>query len=145
MTADLAVPLRTAIVNSSIAALLPSFNSDLTVFTSRPVDPEAPYPLIIISPDIAITDNDGVHDQRPVMMRDISVYGSNETPQHYRDTEQIARMVRDLFHRKPSSFTVTDWAVVSVTATGPRIGPVDDDVTIGRIVTLTIQLAARAV
>lgn len=142
MTVDLAIPLMTALTgNASIVALLPDYLGAKTVFTRRPIPTDAPYPMILVSPDIAVGDQDGINDLRPIPMRDISVFGQNDTPQKYRDVEAIALLVRSMFHRQRTSLSVTGWHVIQVRARGPFIGPVDDDQTIARIVSLTIELA----
>ena len=140
-TADLAEPLRSAIIaDGSIAALLPSFAGSLTVFTRRPVPHNAPYPMIVISSDILVTDDDGVNDFRPEAMRYITAFSANDTPAHYRLADTLAYLVRDLFHRNRNAITVSGWHVVDIQAAGPEQAPSDDQ-TEGRIITLAIRLA----
>src|SRR5688572_16505570 len=129
--ADLSIPLREALVAAaSVTSQLPAYQGSYPVFTRRPVDAVAPYPMIVVSPDITKTDQDGIDDQRPVIVRDISVYGLNDTPAKYRTVETLARAVHDLFHRNRLAITVSGWAVVAITATGPIPAPVDDDATV---------------
>lgn len=150
MIPDLAAPIRAALVGETdITDLLPAYLGSYPVFTRRPVPDDAPYPMIVVSPDIGDTvtqqaggsSGDGVRDFRPALERDVVVYGKNEPAQNYRDVETIARAVRALFHRARTSISVSGWAVVQVTATAPRAAPTDDEQTVGRVVTLTVQLA----
>jgi hypothetical protein len=138
----LSEPLRTAIVSSSnIISMLPVYLQSYPVFTRRPVPGDAVYPMILISPDITVTDQDGVNDQRPVYMRDVAAYGLNNTPTHYRTVEDIGAALRELFHRNRTAISVSGWGVIDIIAHGPRPAPVDDNDTVGRVVSLTIRLA----
>lgn len=142
--ADLSAPLRTAIVGTTaITSQLTAYKGSFPVFTRRPVDPDAPFPMIIVSPDITKTDEDGINDQRPIIERDVTVYGLNDTPASYVAVGAIARSVHDLFHRQRNSITVSDWGVVMITATGPIPAPTDDDKEVARMVSLRIYLAKK--
>lgn len=142
---DLATPIRNAIINGAgITDLLGVNAGGDNVFTSRPVPAKVLYPLIVVGPDMGVNDQGGLNDQRIVLMRDVGVYGQNsgDTKQQYRDVETTARLLRDLFHRKPRSITVTDWTVVQVWTRGPIPGPTTDDKFVARIIELTITLSA---
>lgn len=142
---DLSEPLRTALVGASvITSQLTAYKGSFPVFTRRPVDPAAPYPLIVISPNISKTDEDGLTDQRPIIVRDIAVYGLNDTAAKYNTVVSLADAVHDLFHSQRQSITVTGgWNVVDIRATGPIPAPVDDDMTVARLVSLTVRLAKK--
>ena len=143
--ADLSVPLRSALIASgSITALLSSYKSSYPVFTRRPAPDDADMPIIMVSPDITITDNDGIDDFRPVQTRDITVYGQNSTNAKYRAVEAIGYLIRELFHSNWRSIDVPGWKVVDITCLGPIPAPTDDDQTIARMVSLSIQLAKTA-
>lgn len=138
---DLAVAIRTSILASSgIVALLPTYLGAKAVFTRRPVPDDAAYPFILVSPDISVTDDDMVSQQVPIILRDITVFGQNDQAEKYRAVESIAYLVRDLFHRQPSSLAPTGWNVIDVVATGPFPGPTDDDNSVARVVSLTVRL-----
>lgn len=144
MTPDLSAPIRAAIIAASgITSLLPAYKGSYPVFTRRPAPADAPYPMIMVSPDAAGTDADGVSDYRPALERDVIVYGRNTTAAEYRITESIAREVRALFHRARSSIAVAGWIVAGVVAAPPRPAPTDDEQTVGRVVALTVQLARQ--
>lgn len=142
--ADLAGPLRAALIGSApITALLAAYKGSYTVFTRRPAPADATYPMIIVSPDIALSQNDGISNFRPVQTRDVTVYGQNDTPAKYRAVESLGYLIRGLIHSQPRSITVPDWHVVDINAVGPIPAPVDDDQTIARVVSLSIQLARK--
>jgi hypothetical protein len=139
---DLSSNLRAAIVaNSGITALLDAYHGSFPVFTRRPIPDDAEYPVIVISPDITHGNEDGVNDSRPVIVRDIAVYGSNETPETYRVVEELGYRLRDLFHRQPGAITVVGATVVQITTTGPVPGPTDDEKVVARVVPVTVRLA----
>ena len=144
MSADLAAPLRSALVGAgAVTALLPVYSGTYPVFTRRPAPADAPFPMILVSPDISMIDRDGVNDQRPIVERDVAVYGENDTAQKYRNVEALAYAVRDLFHRQRAAITVAGWTVVQITARGPHPAPTDDNQAVGRLVVLTIELAKK--
>ena len=148
---DLSQALRNAIINGNgVTDLLGQNPGGDNVFTSRPVPAKAPYPMVVIGPDLGTNDQGGLNDQRLTIIRDVGVYGQNsgDTKQQYRDVETTARLVRDLFHRKPASIVVPDWRVVQIWTRGPLTGPTSnanggtDDKFVARIVELTITLIA---
>lgn len=145
MGADLATPIRSAIVaDSSITDLLLTYLGSFPVFTRRPVPEDTPYPCIVVSDNIAASDQDGVNDVRPVQIRDVAIYGRNDLPAtHMRNVNEIALKVRRLFHRHKNILVVPNWTVIDVTCTGPIPAPVDDQIS-GRIVTLTVRLASNS-
>ena len=107
MAVDLSVPLRDAIIASTdIVIRLATFLDGYAVFTRRPVPGNAEYPMIIVSSDIALGEEDGIHDPRPIIVRDISIYGRNDTPAHYRVVDELGYLVRGLFHRQRTAITV---------------------------------------
>lgn len=141
---DLSVPIRDAVV-AALGASLPVYNGGLPVFTRRPVPSGAPYPMVVISSDITISEEDGIADERPTIIRDVAVYGVNDVPNNYREVEDIAYAVRHLFHRQRESLdlSASTYGVVDIRASGPRPAPTDDEQTVGRLVELTVRLARR--
>lgn len=110
-----------------------------TVYTRRPVPSGATYPMIIVSEDIVSADRDLIDTRMQFIVRDILVYGQNDTSSHYREVESMAYAVFDKFHRRPSSIVVSGWHIVDVIARGPISAPTDDNTTVGRLVTLSIR------
>lgn len=143
--ADLAQPIRDALLaNAALVALLDSYKGSFPVFTRRPAPAEVPYPIIMVSPDISINDQDGVNDFRPIQVRDVTVFGLNDAAENYRNVQEMGYMVRTMFHSERLSITVPGWSVIDISASGPIPAPTDDDKTIARLVSLTIQLARKA-
>lgn len=141
---DVSAPIRAALLaEATVIANLSAYAGSYPVFTRRPVPPDAPERVIMVSPDVSVDDADGIDDQRPRLVRDITIYGLNKNVTEYRVVETLARAVRDLFHRNRHAITVTDWAVVDIVTRGPMPAPVDDDSEVARLVTLTIQLAKK--
>lgn len=140
---DLAPSLRTAIsANTTITGLIQTWAGEPAVFTRRPAPAGAEYPFVMIGPDRSVTDADGLTSNRPIAVRDIAVYGIAKD--HYREVEMAARSLRELFHRNRWSLAVTGWDVIEVQAAGPIPAPTDDEKTIGRLVSLTIQLREQS-
>ncbi len=138
-TLNVAAPLRTAMLaNGPLVALLGAYEHEPSIHTRRPIPSEAGSPSIAISPDVAITDLDGLTSRRPVVKRDISVYGNQ--PDQYRDVETAAYIIREMFHRQPRSIVMDGYQVVEIVAMGPSVGPTDDQTTLCRYISLTIQL-----
>jgi len=140
---DLSEPIRNAIIASSeITSLLEPYAGSYPVFTHRPVPADSPRIVIVISQDIASDDQDGLNDFRPVIIRDIIVFGQNEPADRFRKVQQIARYIHSLFHHKRYSINVPGWITVLVQATGPISLPQDDQ-TVAEVVTVQVTLARK--
>lgn len=141
---DLAIPIRTAILgNAAIMNLMPTYVNGDAVFSRRPVPLDAPFPMIVINPDISDRDKGGLNDQRLSIMRDVAVYGKNDSAENYRAAEAVAFAVRSLFHRNRQAISVPGWSVVQIWARGPFETPVrQPDQNLARAVELTIELNA---
>lgn len=138
MSLDFAPAIYAAITgDATITGLLSEYNTNPAVFTRRPIPADASYPYIVINPDAAINDFDALNSDRPMIIRDIAVYG--QQPDDYRVVEQVGYLLRELFHRNRFSLTNADYNIVQITATGPSVAPVDDDHTVGRMVSLNIM------
>lgn len=150
MTDDLDVtqPLRDGLLASSIVSELPNYHDGKPIFTRRPVPSDAPYPMIVISSDVLVTDQDGIDHERSVVVRDIAVYGRNDSPAAYRQVTDMAYAVRHLFHSRRDTLVTllmddSAYQLIDIRASGPRPAPTDDEQTVGRLVELTIRLAKR--
>lgn len=146
MAPDLTVPIYNAILaNAEITANLPAYLGSFPVFTRRPIpaDNPPPFPLIIISQNITLGEEDGIRDFRPIIVRDVAVYHSNELPANYRLTDTIAQSVRRLFHRQRNSITPpVGWSVTDIQADLPVALELDQDQATARVVQLNIKVAA---
>ena len=136
---DIAPGIRTAIIDeASISGLLSEWQGEPAVFTRRPTPPDATGIMVVISEDIAVNDFDGVDSDRPMLIRDVLVYGDN--PDQYREVEVVAYAIRQLFHRNKASITNDEYYIIDVVASGPSSAPTSDDEIIGRVVSLTVKL-----
>lgn len=136
---DIAPGLRTAILaNDAIAPLLSVWNGEPAVFTRRPVPSQAKYPMIVINPDASISDVDGLVARRPMVRRDIVVYG--EQPNDYRTVEQIGYALRTQFHSKRFALQVDGYETIEIVVAGPRAAPVDSDTQVARAILATVKL-----
>jgi hypothetical protein len=139
VTLDLAIALRSALIGqSAIADDLALFNGEPAIFTRRPLPDKAPYPLCMINPAAAIGDQDYLNSALPIVMRDVAFYG--EQPKDYRLIERLSYLARDFFHRNKWAIVPDGYDVIQITAKGPIPGATDDQTTVGRLVSLTIQL-----
>lgn len=141
---DIAEALRTAILNSSVIDDIPEFedngNSIPNVYTRSPAPARAPFPMILVSPDLMASDVGGLNDTRWNVMRQITIVTRNETAAKYRLMEQKAYEIRTLFHGQRRVISVPNYHVVDIWATGPIPVPSEDDMLVGRLVRLEILL-----
>jgi hypothetical protein len=124
---NLAAPIRAALIaESDVTSQLQAYEGSFPVFTRRPAPSDAPPVLLFVSPDIALTDEDGISDRRNRHVRDVSIYGPNEPASEYRKVESLGYAVRELFHRNRDAIEVPGWDVVDIVASGPIPAPTDD-------------------
>jgi hypothetical protein len=138
-------PIRAALIGeASIADQLSKWKDAPAVFTRRPVPDEATYPLAIVNPDAAISDDDALNSERPIVVRDIVFYGrkapAGDPLDQTRIVEALGFRARALFHRQKFSVRPAGFSVIGIVAAGPFPAPVDDEGTVGRLVSLTIRL-----
>lgn len=146
MSLDLLPALRDSVIGEpDIIAELDEFRGEPAVLTRRPVPAELQGKrFCIINPPAAISDADGLTSPRPIWMSDIAFYGAKNTEDmrqdHTREIDRAAYAARELFHRQKFSVRPEGYSVIDVVAAGPVPAPVDDDMTVGRLVSLTIRL-----
>jgi hypothetical protein len=142
---DLSAPIRAALVGrSAITTELTAYKGSYPVFTRVPVPDDAPTLVLVVSSGFQAGEEDGLNDHRPLLLRDVLVYGLRSTDpsqDEYRAVERIAFEVRELFHRRRTAIVVPGWSVADIIADGPAPAPVDDEQTVGRRVSLTVKLA----
>lgn len=136
---NLGAALRTALMDeTAISGLLGLWEGEPSIHTRRPAPEGALYPMIQLADDMAVGDIDGLKSRRPVVGRDISIYG--EQPGDFRTVADLGWAVRELFHRKPRAISVAGYQVVNITASGPMPAPTSDQKLCGVMVALTITL-----
>ncbi len=142
MTLDLAGDIRTALIaESTISGLLSEWKDEPAVFTRTPIPPLAVPPFMVVSDAVSITDADGLTSDRPIVIRDILVYGHQ--PDQYRTVEQIGYSVRELFHRERFSVISDTYDIIDIIASGPRGAPTSDEELVGRLVSLNFFLRKK--
>jgi len=153
---DLGPPLRTAIIEDdgavfdgkTFAETLAAWENEPAVFTRRPVPASAKYPLCVVNPPRAINDIDGLTSRRPVVLLDLAFYGRKSEPGSADDQTRIVeaqgRRAYVLFHRQKFSVQIEGFSVIDIVASGPFAGPVDDEGTVARIVTLRMRLGRNS-
>jgi hypothetical protein len=139
----LTVALRESVIDA-IGAGLDLWGGQPAVFTRVPVPKDAPARIAIVMPEAAVSDSDGLTSPRPIVQRDVAVYGRKGEPGSAEDqtraVEADGYALRDHFHRKKFSVRPVGFSVIDVQARGPIVAPADDDETIGRIVSLVVRL-----
>ena len=137
---NLASAFYTALAaDTAITTLLGTWNSNPSIHTRRPIPADAGYPLIIVSPDISVGDQDALNTFRSVIVKDLSVYGIQ--PDQYRTIESLGLLLRNKFHRLRWSITPpAGYKIIDIVALGPSIAPTDDDKKLGRVVSLTVRV-----
>jgi len=140
---DLQPPIRQYILNDvTISNLLPAYQGSKTVFTRRPVPPDASYPMIVISSLVSDLENDFVScGGRHISTYDIVVYSTNDDSTNYRTVEQIAYRLATIFHRIPryALSMPSGSSLIQTTVLGPFPAPTDDTVKVARVVSLNIE------
>ena len=131
---------ETILADAFVQTNLPVYLGALTVFTRRPVLPDAPYPMIVVEPDIVDTDVGGLNFKQLRIIKDINVYGNNETSSQYRVVEQLAYEIFNLFHRNRFSIEIPSWFTARVWCQGPHAVPSDDDMRVGRVISVSTEL-----
>lgn len=154
MSLDMGPALRAAILDQqdpALQAVAAAILADLgqyadapAVFAYRPIPADSPSRVIVINEDAAISDEDGLTSDRPVIQRDVIAYGKRGTPGDASDDspaiEAIGYRLRALFHRQKFAVRPEGYSVIEIVATGPVPAPVDDDGEVARMVNLTIRL-----
>lgn len=143
---DLGPPIRSAILaEGAITTLLGKYKNVAAVFTRRPVPAESETPLVIVNDPASLIDaRSSLAKDSPMIVIDLAIYGNKGAPgssvDQTRDVQEVGMLIRELFNRNRWALSPSGFHVIDVRAAGPVPAPVDDDNTIGRIVTLTVSL-----
>jgi hypothetical protein len=118
------------------------------VFTRRPVPDEAEFPMIIVNDPAALSDEDGLTRTARsgwATWRFTAARPRRERRRTRRESSSRSRSgCAALFHRQKWALQVGGFHVIDIRASGPVPAPVDDDKTIGRIVSLIVRLGRNA-
>lgn len=142
---DVGPAIRAAILaNTTISSKLSQWQGSSAVFTRLPIPEDASFPCVVIPFDSVNTNQDFLKTRIDVTLRDILVYGNIAAPgspeDHTRTVDDISRELRSMFHRNRSALANAPYHVIDIVVNGPRPAPVDDDKTVGRMVTLTLRI-----
>ena len=139
---NLVRPIRNALYpDELVTGLIGTYLGGPSIHTRRPVPVQAMYPMVVISPAISVTDEDGIKSDRPVVVYDIIVYGQKDTS--YRDIETLAFILRRKFHREREVIRVPGYHVIDIEVSGPIPGPTDDQEYVARVVSLQVRLVEK--
>ena len=133
--------LATLLADTYITERVARWHRRPCIFTRRPVPAGAAFPMIIINPNDAVGNFDALNTMHPIVVRSLGIYGQQDND--FRIVDQLGYKIREIFHRQRFSLAVDGFNTVEVVAAGPMTAPVDDDQTVGRIVTLTVKLQQR--
>lgn len=127
------------LADPAIVDLLGVWKGEASIHTRRPVPKDAPYPLVLApSTNAGATNEDGLVSRRPLLVRDVFVYGLQ--PTDLRTVDAAAELISARFHRKRFALTIPGYHVVDIIADRPRPAPVDNDSQVGRLVQLQLRL-----
>lgn len=130
--------LKALLEDANVIAYVDEWETGHAISTRRPVPKSFPPRCMVINDPAAIGDFDGLNSDRPIVVQDIAIYGNQ--PADYREVEALGFHVRTMFHRQKWSIQPEGFKVVDIVASGPIVGPVDDERTVARIVTITVKL-----
>lgn len=136
---DMGPSLRAALMAApEITGMLDQWKGEPAIHTRRPVPANSPARFIIVNPDAAIGNADGLKSRRPIVQRDICAYGAQ--PKDYRDIEAIGYAMQALFHHAPGVIIMDGFHCIDIVVAGPTPAPTDDQSQIARMVNLTVWL-----
>ena len=144
---NLAVSIRSFLLtDSALTSLLPNFKGSPAIFTRRPLPDDAPPFVCIVSPLISGFDSDYLRRFQRELTYDVSFYGPNATAADYRKVEDASFICVQKMHRlNTRNFSMPQgWQLVRAKAYGPIAAAVDDDKTVGRLVSVNFFVAQNA-
>lgn len=140
MSFDLAQSFYTALSDDvTVVSYLGQFQEEPSIHTRVPVPESAEYPMIVVMPDASSTNFDALVSRRVAIEKDVIIYGEQDSD--YRNVEELAYYIRDLFHRDRWTLTVAGYSVMSIEADGPTPAPTSDENHVARRVRLTVLLS----
>jgi len=123
-----------------LMALTADYQGTKAIFQDEPIPPGVNPPFIVISGPLL--DEAGAFETKNTLgrewVRDIFCYEAHLGTESV--VNEMAAMVRDLFHRQGRYIEVDGAAVMIASATGPEKAPTDDTL-YGRVVTVTLTAA----
>lgn len=137
-------PLRNAIVTDPVlAAGLSTWAGEPACFTRRPIPDDREHIFCIINPP-DVSDIDALNSRRDQVAVMVAFYGVKamvgDPADQTRSVDDLAEYTREKFHRNKWAIQSDAFEIIDIVATGPFVGPVDDDKEIARIVNLRMRL-----
>lgn len=130
--------IRSLILNESeIVSRLAVWNGVASVHTRSPLPDDSTFPLISVGPTEIGQNDNSLNSNRTLIVSNLYCYGYN--PEHYRTTEEVGYLMKDLFHRN-ESFEIPGYSTIGLVAQGPSIASSEDETICGKLVTLSIRL-----
>lgn len=136
-------PIRTWLLDQTdICALLGDWEGDTAVHTRRPVPAKTGTPFVLIpSTNAAAGSRDGLTSPRPIIIRDLFVYGLLNDD--LRNVDKAAEMISTRLHRNRFALSIEGWRVIDIDANRPIPAPSDSDDSVGRLISLRITLQPK--
>lgn len=117
---DLTVAIRNKLLaDPSITSLLPNYLNSKAIFSRTPVPTDIQYPIIVISPVVSDRRQDFLDRKKVSITHYIGIWGSNDTPQKYRDVKKLAENVSVCLDR----FSDLDQKIITSIASQPYYSP----------------------
>lgn len=116
------------------------FENGVTVFNDRAPDDFVflNSPVIVIAAASSDVDASTLTETIREITQDVRIYAKDTGSTA--EVDALARLIRDVFHNRPSEITVDGGICSIATATGPVAAPTTDPSLVGRRVTLRLQL-----
>lgn len=95
-------------------------------------------PCIVIAVPSSDVDASTLTETVRLITQDVRLYAKRSGDNQ--PIDDLARLVRDLFHLRPDEITVDGGTCTIATATGPVASPTTDQALVGRRVTLRLEL-----
>ena len=109
--------------DATLTAQLSTFNGNPAIFSNMPTPHGAEPPFIMISPPVADTDFDTLKEFDRDITHNIWIVFPNTGS--VSGVDVAAERVRTLFHKVPSTISVTGYQVVQTWARGPFDGQIE--------------------
>ncbi len=98
MSLEISAPIRTALIElAGVGDVLDQYAGEPAVFTRRPTPADAPLFIALVNPNTFLIDADGLTSKRPIVGRDIAIYGPQ--PDKYWPVTDMATLIYRHFHR----------------------------------------------
>lgn len=120
---DLTVAIRNRLLSDpTIVAFLPDYLGSKPIFSRTPIPSDIEYPVIVISPVVSDRRQDFLDEKKIIITHYIGIWGSNDSPQKYRDVKSLAENVSKRMDR----FSDLSQKIITSVASQPYYSPNND-------------------